>query len=278
MKNDLIQGRANMALDSIDFSETESLLVNGLPIELLTLYSVNLRQEKVEVRGDTLNIGDEPYRFNYDYTYTEDPSMDLSLSSRKEGVNLATLFVEEVDTINDDKAIELLGQGIFKTNLHWQPDLEKPFIQALEAGFSLEGNDLKIYGIDLDDVIEKFKKSQKFNLADIGAVMFAGPAGIAVTKGADYARLAFIQAGDSTGVKHFLAEWHLKNGVLTTEDVALSTNKNLVSTDGWYNIQTDSLDFKISVLDKRGCDLVGQRVYGKALNPNTEKLTYLKLF
>ena len=278
LENNLIQGVADIDLDSIDFTETEALMLNGLPIQFVTSYSVNIEKDRVRVKGNQLLIGDEPYRFDYDYDYSERPSMDLEMLSGEEGVNLETLFVEEVDTINDNRTIKLRGQGAFNTFLHWNPDSKKPFFEAIEVDFTLEGRDLKIYGIDLDDVIEKFKKSQKFNLADVGAVMFAGPAGLAVTKGTDFARLAFTKVGDSTQVKHFLAEWKIDNGILTTQDVALSTNSNLVSTDGWYNVQTDSLDFKISVLDKRGCDLVGQRIYGKALDPEYGKVKILKTF
>ncbi len=152
------------------------------------------------------------------------------------------------------------------------------FFEAFEADFVLDGRDLKIYGIDIDNVIEKFKRSQEFNLADVSAVMFAGPAGLAVTKGTDFARLAFTKAGDSTEIKHFLSDWRMKNGVLRAEDVALSTNNNLISTSGWYNMPKDSLDFKISVLDKRGCELVGQRVYGDAKEPAYGKVKILKTF
>ena len=278
LKNDLIQGVADIDLDSIDFIETEALMINGLPIHIVTTYSVNIEKDRVIVRGNELLIEDESYRFEYDYDYSERPSMDFEMYSREGGVNLETLFIEEVDTINDNKTIKLQGQGAFNTSLNWNPDSKKSFVEALEADFVLEGRDLKIFGIDLDDVIEKFKKSQKFNLADVGAVMFAGPAGLAVTKGTDFARIAFAKAGDSTHVKHFLAEWKIDNGVLTTQDVAMSTKNNLVSTDGWYDIQTDSLDFKISVLDKRGCDLVGQRIYGKALDPTYGKVKVLKTF
>lgn len=278
LENDLIQGVADIDLDSIHFMETEALMINGLPIKLSTSYSVDIGKERVKVKGNQMYVGDEPYHFDYDYDYSKKSSMNFQMSSGDEGIDLATLFLEEVDTINDKKAIELLGQGELKTDLHWKTDSKKPFFEALEAGFSLEGRDLKIYGIDLDGVIEKFKRSQNFNLADIGAVMFAGPAGIAVTKGTDFARLAFTKAGDSTQVKHFLAEWKMENGILKTQDVALSTNSNLISTDGWYNIQNDSLDFKISVLDKRGCDLAGQRIYGEALNPEYGKIKLLKTF
>ena len=276
LENDLIQGMADIDLDSIDFPETEAFMINGLPVQFITSYAVNIEKDWVKVKGNKLLIGGEPYRFDYDYDFSESLSMTLEMSSADEGINLETLFMEEIDTINDNRTIALLGQGHFKTDLQWKSDSDQPFFEALKAGFVLEGRDLEIYGMDLDDVIDKFQRSQKFNLADVGAVMFAGPAGLAVTKGTDFARLAFIKAGDSTHVKHFLAEWKMEKGVLVTEDVAMSTNSNLISTDGWYNIQNDSLDFKISVLDKRGCDLVGQRIYGKVMNPEYGKIKFLK--
>ena len=278
LENDVIQGVADIHLDSLNFSETEALMINRIPIDFDVSYNVNIEKDRVKIKGNELLIGGETYRFDYDYDYSEKSTMDLEMSSWTDGVNLETLFVEEVDTINDDQTIKLKGKGAFNTHLHWNPDSNKSFLTALEANFALEGKDLRVFGIDLDDVIEKFKKSQKFNLADVGAVMFAGPAGLAVTKGADFARIAFAKAGDSTLVTHFLAEWKIENGILTTQDVAMSTKNNLVSTDGWYDIQTDSLDFKISVLDKRGCELVGQRIYGKALNPQYGKVKVLKTF
>lgn len=278
LKNDLIKGEADINMDSIDFEQTKALFINGLSLHIFTAYSVDLERRKVLVNADRLDIGDEIYGFNYDYDYTDKPSMNLWMSSGDEGVNLATLFVEEVDTIKDNQKIELLGHGQFTTDLHWRPDSDKSFFQAIKARFVLEGKDLNIYGIDLDKVIDKFKKSQKFNLADVGAVMFAGPAGLAVTKGTDFARLAFSQAGDSTEVKHFLADWKMEHGVLSTQDVAVSTRSNLVSTDGWYNIKNDSLDFKISVLDKRGCDLIGQRIYGTSQETEYGNVKLLKAF
>ena len=66
--------------------------------------------------------------------------MDLVMLSGEEGVNLETLFVEEVDTINDNRTIKLRGQGAFKTDLHWNPDSKKPrlthsFISGLASKY-----------------------------------------------------------------------------------------------------------------------------------------------
>ena len=274
----LINGVADISLSPLNFEQTKAFFLNELPINLVTNYSVDIDKSLVMVKGRELYIGEEHYSMNYHYDYTDHPFMDFQMTSLDAGVNLSTLFVEQTDSIDDNQKIELLGQGQFRTDLHWKPDSKEPFFEAIEAGFVLEGRNLRIYGMDLDDVIEKFKRSQEFNLADVSAVMFAGPAGLAVTKGTDFARLAFAKAGDSTQVKHFLADWRMKKGLLTPHDVALSTDKNLVSTSGWYSIRSDSLDFKINILDKRGCELVSQRIYGDAIDPKYGKVKLLKTF
>ena len=274
----LINGVADISLSPLNFEQTKAFFLNELPINLVTNYSVDIDKSLVMVKGRELYIGEEHYSMNYHYDYTDHPFMDFQMTSLDAGVNLSTLFVEQMDSIDDNQKIELLGQGQFRTDLHWKPDSKEPFFEAIEAGFVLEGRNLRIYGMDLDDVIEKFKRSQEFNLADVSAVMFAGPAGLAVTKGTDFARLAFAKAGDSTQVKHFLADWRMKKGLLTPQDVALSTDKNLVSTSGWYSIRSDSLDFKINILDKRGCELVSQRIYGDAIDPKYGKVKLLKTF
>ncbi len=278
LSENLIEGMANIDFQPLNFEQTEAFFLNELSINLLTNYSVDIDKELVMVKGKELHIGDEHYSMNYHYNFTDQPYMDFQMTSLDAGVDLSTLFVEQMDTINDNQKIDLMGQGQVRTDIYWKPDSTRPFFEAIEAGFVLEGKDLKIYGIDLDNVIEKFKRSQEFNLADVSAVMFIGPAGLAVTKGTDFARLAFTKAGDSSEVNHFLANWRLNNGLLTAEDVALSTKNNLISTSGWYNVQNDSLDFKINILDQRGCELVGQRIYGQALEPKYGKVKLLKTF
>lgn len=278
LQNDIIKGTLGIDLSPFNFKELEGLMINIIPIRIMTAYKVDLDKDQVVIDTKNLDLGGEIYAMNYDYNFSDKPSMNLALNSTKAGVNLDSLFVEEIDTVEIKESIDLKGIGRFESKAYWNPDAQEPFLEALEASFKLEGEDLKINGIDLDDMINKYKRSQNFNLVDIGAVMFTGPAGLAVTKGGDFARLAFIKAGDSTHVEHFMAQWKLKKGLLKTEDLALSTNTNLMATAGWYQVQTDSLDFKFSVLDRRGCELIGQRIYGDATKPDYEKVNVLKAF
>ncbi|UCE92706.1 MAG: hypothetical protein JSV73_07695 [Flavobacteriaceae bacterium] len=276
--NDKIKGKASVQMSPINLPYIQELYLNKIPLNLSANYVVDLNDKRVLLSDAELNMEKEKYSLMYDYWYNDDPEMNFELSSMDQGINLSTFFVEKNDSLSENDRIKLLGIGHFDTKLSWDPNSSAPFFEALTADFSIEGRDLKVYGIDLDKLIDKFKRSQEFNLADAGAVMFAGPAGLAVTKGSDFASLAFMKAGDSTNVTHFLADWNLTQGKLSTGDVAMSTKNNLVSTDGWYSVQKDSLDFKINVLDKRGCELIGQRIYGKASKPEYGKVKILKTF
>ena len=53
-------------------------------------------------------------------------------------------------------------------------------LSGLNGSAKLFGHDMTIYGIDLDNLIAKYQKSQKFNLVDLGAVALAGPFGLAI--------------------------------------------------------------------------------------------------
>ena len=276
LQNNLIHGKADIRLNPVQFKQTRDLFINDLPIRIRTDYSVEIEKKIVRVESNELSLGKEKYKMTYHYNYSETPNMNFELISSDEGIDLSSFFVEKTDTLTDKNQLDLLGKAKFKANLSWKPKSKKPFFEAVDVSFILEGKKLKINGIDLDDVINKFKRSQNFNLADISAVMLAGPAGLAVTKGGDFADLAFVKPGDSTQVRHFLAEWKMANGILRTEDVALSTKNYLVVTSGFYKIQTDSLDFRVSVIDKRGCELVGQRIYGNAKEPEYGKIDLLK--
>ncbi len=143
---------------------------------------------------------------------------------------------------------------------------------GLNGYVSLSGHDMTIYGIDLDNLIAKYQKSQKFNLVDLGAVALAGPVGLALTKGSNFATLAIGNFGDATQVAEMISEWDCTNGRLTIKDVAFTTEQNLVAAKGWVDFATDSLHITISVLNKYKCPVVSQSVFGKIENPEQSEV------
>ena len=51
---------------------------------------------------------------------------------------------------------------------------------------------VEIAGIDLDEVLANYKKSQNFRLTDVGAYMVLGPFGPVLSKGYDFAKISKI--------------------------------------------------------------------------------------
>ena len=145
-------------------------------------------------------------------------------------------------------------------------------LTSLNGELNLYGRDLLLYGIDLDEVIKKFKRSQNFNLVDLGAVMFAGPAGLALTKGGNYAAMLVTNYGDTSHVSEIISDWEFQNGSIHLRDVAFSTEESRVAAKGWLDFQKDSLDISFAVIDKKGCNVIGQDLYGSTKDPEKSRI------
>ncbi len=151
--------------------------------------------------------------------------------------------------------------------------------QNFKGYAEISGDSLQFHGLDIDDALRKYQKSQNFNLTDLGAVLVAGPVGLAVTKGTDFVSLATISAnsGKHTTIQSLLTRWHIENQVLTTEDVALATLDNRIAFDGAIDLGHDSIPgLTIAVVDKYGCSLMDQKVYGKMNDLKKGKLNIAK--
>ncbi|MFN9328134.1 MAG: hypothetical protein ACK576_02500 [Cyclobacteriaceae bacterium] len=138
--------------------------------------------------------------------------------------------------------------------------------QNLGGDIEIVGDSLRLYGVDVDDILRKYQKSQNFNLADLGAVLVAGPVGLAVTKGSDFVSLASVRLDSTevTNIQTLVAKWKLESGMLITEDVAFATRLNRIAFNGQLDLAHDSIPgLTIAVLDEKGCSLMDQTLYGK---------------
>ena len=145
-------------------------------------------------------------------------------------------------------------------------------VKNMKGSVNLSGKDLIFYGMDADKLIEKFKRSQSFNLVDLGAVMLAGPVGIAVTKGSDYASILIANPGESSQITDMVSNWKISDGVLTIQDAAFATHLNRVALEGLINFSQDSLDLTIALLNRNGCSVFSQSIYGNINAPTLGKL------
>jgi hypothetical protein len=151
--------------------------------------------------------------------------------------------------------------------------------QNLLGTIDISGDSLLLTGADIDNVLKKFERSQNFNLTDVGAVIIAGPLGLAVTKGTDFVSLATVNMNPKhhTKIKTLQASWKLEDQQLTTEDVAFSTFENRIAFNGKIDFARDSIPgLTIAVIDKNGCSLMDQKLFGKTTALKTGKLNITK--
>ncbi len=59
---------------------------------------------------------------------------------------------------------------------------------------------------------------------------------------------------------------------LLLRDVAFATEESRVAAKGWLDFHKDSLDISFAVIDKKGCSLIGQDLYGSIKDPEKSKI------
>lgn len=173
----------------------------------------------------------------------------------------------------------LNGQIDYSVDLQTRAADWSEVVKNVRGKIEITGNNLLLYGVDVDNVLRKYEKSQNFNLTDLGAVVVAGPVGLAVTKGSDFISLAKVSLDSTqqTRIQHLYAKWSIDNKQLSTEDVAFATLANRIAFNGQIDFGNDSIPgLTIAVIDKNGCSLMDQKLYGKMNNLQTGKLNITK--
>jgi AsmA-like protein len=136
---------------------------------------------------------------------------------------------------------------------------------------SLRGDNLTLAIGDLDEKLSRYESSQSFNLVDVGALFFAGPLGLAVTKGYNFARI-FQGAAGTTTIRTLVSEWQVEHGLAQARDVAMATQKNRIALKGGLDFVSGRYDeVVVAVIDAKGCAKVQQKVHGPFMNPVVEK-------
>jgi AsmA protein len=140
---------------------------------------------------------------------------------------------------------------------------------------SLRGDNLRLAVGDLDEKLSRYESSQSFNLIDVGAFFFAGPLGLAVTKGYNFARI-FQGTEGTTTIRTLVSEWQVDDGVAQATDVAMATRANRIALQGGLDFVSGQYDeVTLAVIDAKGCARVQQKVHGPFMNPVVEKPSVL---
>jgi len=150
--------------------------------------------------------------------------------------------------------------------------------RTLNGDITVKGEDLIFHGLDIDDVISKFERSQQFDLLDVGSTFFLGPFGPAITKGSEFAQVySALQKEKDSVIQEIICSWDIKNGVAEAKDVALATKKNRVAMVGKLDLVNEQfVDITIAVIDSTGCAVVSQEMHGSFSNPEIKTMNTIQ--
>jgi AsmA protein len=145
------------------------------------------------------------------------------------------------------------GKGDLYASLTMKEKGSRNLMSSMDGTFSLRGDNLVIYTMDLDKVLSSYDTSQKFNLVDLGAFFIAGPLSTVALKGYRYGDVFNQTRGRQGTITQFISHWKIKDGVADATDCALATHHNRVALKGKLNLVSERYDNVIvALLDDKG--------------------------
>jgi AsmA protein len=168
------------------------------------------------------------------------------------------------------------GPMDFSANLSMRGKTVSEIKRTAEGQISLRSKNLTLNGSDLDQEFSRYESSQSFNLVDVGAFFVAGPLGLVVTKGYNFASI-FQGSGGSSRIRTLVSDWKVERGVAHAQDVAMATNENRIALHGRLDFVNERFDdVTMALIDAKGCARVLQKIRGTFQKPVVEKPDILK--
>ena len=150
-------------------------------------------------------------------------------------------------------------------------------LHSISGKASMTGQDLTTTRLNLDNLVEDFIQSQRFDLVDIGAFMILGPLGPILTRSYDFSMLVYSSQGGSSEVRQLVSLWEIDSGKAVARDVALATGKSRIAMNGEVDIGAKSFrKLVVAVVDANGCALVRQEINGPFENPKVDKPSFIE--
>ncbi|MDP1758227.1 MAG: AsmA family protein [Thermodesulfovibrionales bacterium] len=166
------------------------------------------------------------------------------------------------------------GKGDLHASLTMKEKGSRKLISGMDGTFSLRGDNLVIYTMDLDTVLSKYETTQKFNLVDLGAFFIAGPLGTVALKGYRYGDVYHQTQGGQGTITQFISQWNIRDGVADATDCALATRHNRVALKGKLNLVSERYDNVIvALLDDKGCAKFKQSISGSFGSPEVSAVS-----
>ena len=167
------------------------------------------------------------------------------------------------------------GPMDFSTNLSMKGKTTDEMMRSAGGEAFLHAQNLTLEIGDIDKQLSRYESSQTFNLVDLGALFFAGPLGLAVTKGYNFASI-FQSSTGSSQIRTLVSKWNIEHGVAQAKDVAMATKENRIALKGRLDfVNRRFKEVTVAVIDAQGCPRVQQEIRGSFSKPEVEKPSVL---
>jgi uncharacterized protein involved in outer membrane biogenesis len=149
-------------------------------------------------------------------------------------------------------------------------------VRGSAAGsISIAAAELTIAGYDLDDELDGYAATQRFNLVDAGAVLLAGPFGLVASRGYAFSGLLEGSSG-STRIVELVSNWTVEGGIAQARDVAFRTPGNRLALAGGLDFTRYRFqELQVAVVDRDGCAIVEQTISGPFRAPELKQPNFL---
>ena len=179
-------------------------------------------------------------------------------------------FAKLEEAYGTNKAIG--GKGDLYASVMMKMKGSRTLMSSVQGTFSLRGDNLVTYTMDLDKVLSSYESSQEFHLVDLGAFFIVGPLGPIVNtfalKTYRYGDVYYHTRGGQGTITQFISHWKIKDGIADATDCALATSHNRVALKGKLNLVTGRYDnVTVALLDDKGCANIKQSVSGPFESP-----------
>jgi len=191
--------------------------------------------------------------------YSPDPGISIDFS-------LEPLDFEDLNTALQQPAL-LTGEVNCSVRVSGEGGNWDELSETLSGNINIGGEDLILYGSDLDQLIKRVNRSQHFTLKDLGGVLVAGPFGLLVTKGSDFTSIMASNMDDTTEIVKIVSNCKLDKGNMMLEDVAFATTQNRIAMLGGYELHSDTIGIVIAVVDEQGKVKLHQSITGTGSDP-----------
>lgn len=183
---------------------------------------------------------------------------------------LAKFHIDEfLSLVTPDKVVQ--GVMDFSLDVTTEGSTLAQMKQTMSGEASLRGESITFNGGNLDEELAHFESSQRFNLVDVGAFFFAGPIGLMVTKGYNFATI-FAGSTGATQIQTIVSDWKIENGVAKATDVAMATRRYRIALKGDLDFANDRFnDVTVGLVDAAGCATVQQKIRGPFKAPVVER-------